>query len=123
MLRLTILAVGSLLSASAAAACETPYADILKNNMVNIQHLTLGMTKAQVQQTMTDCVTRVHSTYYTNPFRSDMVQKGGDSYEVMYYLTKDHPPFTPIRESQATPVVLKNGAVVGWGPSAVQGIK
>jgi hypothetical protein len=30
-------------------------------------------------------------------------------------MTEKYLPFTRISESQATPVVLKNGKVIGWG--------
>lgn len=123
MLRLTGLIAGCALACTAAAEnCQIPYGELLKQNAVNIGHLSLGMTKAQVTALMTDCTTLVHNNPYLNPLRSDMLQKDADSYEVLYYLTRVHPAFQPIRDSQAMPVVLKNGAVVGWGYAALQQI-
>ncbi len=37
-----------------------------------------------------------------------------------YYLTTENQAFTPIRKALTTPVVLKNGLVVGWGDTALQ---
>ena len=123
-LRAVLAVVALLLSGGSwAEGCETPYKDLLKQNNANISRLSVGMTKDAVASVMTMCTTKVHETEYSNPFRADAVQKGQDAYEVLYYLTRGHPPFTPIRESQATPVVLKNGLVVGWGQAALQSIR
>ena len=67
------------------------------------------MTKAELVQLMTDCTTRVKGKSFSNPFRADVWQEGPNTYEVLYYLTRRYQTFTPVRESQTTPVVLKNG--------------
>lgn len=106
-----------------AADGQLPYKAFLATNNEHIGQLSAGMTKEQVTSVMGTYRSEVRNGPLANPYRSEAFQRGKDAYEVLYYLTHPHPPFTPIRDSQATPVVLKNGILVGWGPNALQGIK
>lgn len=107
-----------------AADTETiSYKDLLSRNNANIAQLGMGMTRDQVVALMKSYSSEVRNGPLSNPYKAESFQRGADNYEVLYYLTHSHPPFTPIRDSQATPVVLKNGAVVGWGQSALHGLK
>lgn len=125
MLRVIVFSV--LLSAVAAAQAgdtsKIPYRDFLAQNNANISQLTLGMTREQVVTLMKNYTSSVRDGPLSNPYKTESFQRESDSYEVLYYLTRKHPPFTSIRDSQATPVVLKNGAVVGWGQSAMTGLR
>jgi hypothetical protein len=116
-----------LLSAVAATTVgdtsEIPYRDFLSQNNANIGRLALGMTKDQVITLMKSYTTAVRSGPLNNPYKTESFQRDSDNYEVLYYLTRKHPPFRSIADSQATPVVLKNGAVVGWGQSALTGLR
>lgn len=96
-----------------------PYEDFLAQNNASITHLRIGMTRGEVVALMKSSTTEVRDGPLSNPYRTESFQRGADIYEVLYYLTRRHPPFTPIRDWQATPVVLKNGTVVGWGQSAL----
>jgi hypothetical protein len=96
-----------------------PYEDFLAQNNVSITHLRIGMTRDQVVALMKSNTTEVRVGPLSNPYRTESFQRDADIYEVLYYLTRRHPPFTPIRDWQTTPVVLKNGTVVGWGQSAM----
>ena len=96
-----------------------PYEDFLAQNNARIGHLKMGMTRDQVVTLMKSNTTEVRDGPLSNPYRTESFQRDADIYEVLYYLTRKHPPFTPIRDWQATPVVLKNGTVVGWGQSAL----
>jgi hypothetical protein len=51
-----------------------------------------------------------------------MITRGPDNFEILFYMTEKYPPFTRIRDSQATPVVLKNGKVIGWGWDTVNSV-
>jgi len=109
--------------AGGAAACTTPYRALLAQNKENIERLTLGMSKAELIQVMTDCGTSVKGKPFNNPFQVDTWQKGSDVYEVLYYLTRHYQKFTPVRLSQTTPVVLRNGQVVGVGRAALEELR
>ncbi len=67
--------------------------------------------------------TKVRDGPLSNPWKVEAFVRGEDHIEVLYYLVRKHPPFTPIRESQAISVVLKNGAVVAWGRRAEKAFK
>ena len=98
------------------------YNNMLSHNNEAITHLSLGMTKTQVTDLMKDYKSIVVDGELYNPYRSEASQRGSDTYEVLYYLTSKHPPFTPIQDSQATPIVLKNGVVIGWGKVSLQSV-
>jgi len=66
---------------------------------------------------------QVKSTFITNPFKQDFFSVEKTDYEILYYLTRRYPAFTAIKASQATPIVLKNGNVVGLGDEAVRKAK
>jgi hypothetical protein len=95
------------------------YEDFLAQNNASITHLKIGMTRDQVVALMKSNTTEVRDGPLSNPYRTEAFQRDADIYEVLYYLTRSHPPFTSIRDWQATPVVLKNGTVVGWGQNAL----
>jgi len=127
MLRMPMLLLG--LAVAIGCANEppspesfVPYKTFLAYNQANISRLQLGMTRAQVVDLMKSYTSKVGSGPLSNPYRSNMFVRNQDSYEVMYYLTQPYRSFTPIRDSQATPVVLTNGVVVGWGQSALAGL-
>jgi len=123
MMRLLFVPVLTGILANSALACETDYKELLRQNNENLARLNLGMPKPELVQLMTECSTRVKGKSFSNPFKIDAWQKGPDTYEVMYYLTRRYQKFTPVRESQTTPVVLKNGQVVGWGRAALADLK
>lgn len=91
------------------------YKDLLARNNANIGQIKMGMTKEQVVAIMKSYT----AGRLTNPYRQEAFQRGSDTYQVLYYLTQPHRKFVSIKDAQATPVVLKNDAVVGWGQNAV----
>lgn len=132
MLRMRTLLLGLILAISCANEpvlpvepspdAFVPYKKLLAYNQANISRLQLGMTRAQVVDLMKSYTSKVGAGPLSNPYRSDMFVRNQDSCEVMFYLTQPYRRFTPIRDSQATPVVLKNGVVVGWGQSTLDGL-
>jgi hypothetical protein len=120
----TVLVMSSLL---ALAACATndgirriSYDTLLTENQVNILKVSPGLTKQQVLDTMGTSRAKVKSDLYvTNPYKNDFFTIDKDNYEVIYYLTQRYHAFSKIKESQATPVVIKNGQVVGLGFDAL----
>lgn len=89
------------------------YGTLLSRNLSNLNKLSVGMTKSQVMEIMGTFSARTRDSMVPNPYRIEPFSVGNTQYEVLYYLTKRYPPFTPIKESQTTPVVLKNGRVIG----------
>lgn len=99
------------------------YATLLSENQLNILKISPGQTKQQVMDIMGSNQAQVKSTFITNPFKQDFFSVDKVDYEILYYLTRRYPAYTAIKESQATPIVLKNGKVVGLGIEAVQKAK
>lgn len=99
------------------------YATLLSENQINILKISPGQTKQQVIEIMGSSQAQVKSTFITNPFKQDFFSVDKVDYEILYYLTRRYPAYTAIKESQATPIVLKNGKVVGLGIEAVQKAK
>jgi len=112
----------ALSSAASATGDELPYKKFLISNAAGVSQLAAGMPKEQVIALMGNHKSKVHDTSLNNPYRTEMSQRGSDTYEVLYYLTRRHPPYTPILDAQAVPIVLKNGVVVGWGKAALHSL-
>ena len=90
------------------------YSTMLSRNLTNLNKLAVGMTREEVVQTMGTFASRTSDSLVPNPYRTEPFLVGTTQYEALYYLTRKYPPFTSIKLSQATPVVLKNGKVIGW---------
>ncbi len=94
---------------------KVSYRTLLSRNRANLNSLSIGMTKSQVRNLMGKYASETRNGYIPNPYSTEVLTKGDTQYEALYFLTKKYPPFTSIRLSQAIPVVLKNGQVMGWG--------
>lgn len=117
-----ILGLGS--APSYADDLETvSYKTLLSRNLTNLNKLSIGMTKQQVMETMGTFQSKTANSVVPNPYISEPILVSGKTYEVLWYLTKKYPPFTPIKKSQATPVVIKDGKVMGWGDSFLASVK
>jgi Protein of unknown function (DUF3192) len=98
------------------------YVDLLSNNRVNLQKLEIGMSRGEVDATMGTTPSQTRNGLVPNPYEREISRRNDGYYEVLYYLVQKYPPFTPIKRSQATPVVLRNGKVIGWGTDALDSI-
>lgn len=95
------------------------YKTLISTNLANVSKLSVGMTKTQVLSTMGNLAASTKDTLVPNPYTVETFRVGRSQYEVMYYMTQKYRPFTSIRLSQATPVVLREGVVVGWGSNVL----
>ena len=87
------------------------YKEMIRLNRVNANKITTGMTRDEVMRIMRNIQSHVRDGPIDNPWK---VEINGDI-EVLHYITSGHPPFTPILAYQATPIVLREGRVVGMG--------
>ena len=99
------------------------YKTLLSRNLTNLNKLSIGMKKQQVMELMGTFQSKTSNSEVPNPYVIEPILVSGKTYEVLWYLTKKYPPFTNIKKSQATPVILKDGVVVGWGDSYLSSIK
>lgn len=117
-----LLSIG-LHSAHAEKVETVSYSTLLSRNLTNLNKLSIGMTKQQAVDLMGTFQSRTANSVVPNPYMSEPILVSGKTYEVLWYLTRKYPPFTPIKKSQATPVVFKDGKVIGWGDSFLDSIK
>jgi len=109
------------------AGCATGKKNVghqISANKQGLPQLTVGMTKAQVMSTMTELSIDTNEGLAKNPFATDVVTgRDGAKYEVLYYVTKFPPPYTPIGKFITTPVILKGGKYVGQGWETLEKIE
>jgi Protein of unknown function (DUF3192) len=115
---IAILLSGLLIAAAAYAGEKVSYREFLARNVTNSSRLSLGMTKEEVAGIMGVFETETRDGPINNPWTTEAFKHGEDTIEVLYYLVRRNPPFTPILKSQATSVVFKNGDLVAWGRGA-----
>lgn len=95
--------------------------DVQALNREHIGQLIVGMAKEEVVALMTIDPSRL-SASQANPYKTESFQRGADTYEVIYYRTSAAPTFVPVKDKHSTPVVFKNGVLVGWGEGALRGL-
>jgi len=99
------------------------YKTLLSRNVTNLNKLSLGMTKAEVIKVMGTFSSETHDSVVPNPYKTEPFLVGKTQYEALYYLTRKYPPFTSIKVTQATPVVLRDGKVIGWSTDTLRAAK
>lgn len=104
---------------------------IRTENRLNISKINIGMTKADVLQLMGSKTARAsfgkNAVTVTNPFKSEIKQAKGQTYEVLYYYTHQDQRDWPtkrfkILERELTPVAFKDGKVIGWGAEFINSL-
>lgn len=123
LLSVVVLLSVSLLPVHAQEIETVSYKTLLSRNLTNLNKLSIGMTKQQVMELMGTFQSKTSNSAVPNPYITEQMLISGKHHEVLWYLTKKYPPFTPIKKSQATPVMLKDGKVIGWGDSFLSSIK
>jgi|SRR5450759_560207 hypothetical protein len=97
-------------------ANTVPLEQLAQENQTNINKLTVGISKSAVLEAMGTKNATAFNSHISNPFRTETFQdKSGAQYEILYYATEDTLPFQPAGNAQMTPLILKNGALIGWG--------
>ena len=115
------------------AGCAT--LDSVRNeNRENINKLSVGITKEQVQDIMgTETKSAgapllvnvmslgaaiTHSQKISNPYKIEVFKdKNGETIEVWWYYTDIQSRDGAITDDELTPVLFKNNLVIGWGRS------
>ena len=99
-----------------ALASEVRYKEYISQNASNISLVTVGMSKQEVLDVMGSNETKVRDGPLQNPWKMEIHLDT----EILHYLTRNHPPFTTIRDNQATPVIIQGGKVSGIGRRFVE---
>jgi uncharacterized protein DUF3192 len=111
-------------SASSQRVSEQLSLDQLaSSNQAKLMRMSPGMQKEEVVALMGTTTAKTRDGIVNNPWTAEgFADKDGSRYEVLYYVTSKNLPFTPVRKSLTTPVVLKDNKVVGWGNDALDRI-
>lgn len=97
---------------------------LVESNIKSVSKLSVGMSKADVVKTMGTNTAKTNDGVIENPWTTEsFTGRDGGKYEVLYYVTRKNPPFTPIGKFLTTPVVLKAGKVSGWGNEALEKVQ
>jgi len=109
-----------LLPLAALLACGNPdMANLIYQNQLNLQKLKVGMPRAEAVEVMSTVSTKsaqTHGVPIANPARSEsFTDKTGTLVEILHYVTQRSRNY-----SDTTPLVFKNGRLVGWGSEALR---
>jgi hypothetical protein len=94
--------------------------DLVSENGRRFQQLKQGMSRADVVRVMKDDVAEIPGGTVGNPYKTKTLEKGGASYEVLYYVTQQP---TASQDAMTSPVILKGGVVHGLGVEALRSLK
>jgi hypothetical protein len=106
-----VLLTTVLLANASVFAEELKYKQFLRTNGENIGRVSLGMSEAEVREIMGSHTSAVRDGTLSNPWSTESNGKT----LILHYLTRRNPPFTPIMENQATPVIFVDGVVSAIG--------
>jgi len=96
-------------------------AELASSNQAKLANMSLGMSKKEVVALMGINTADTNDGVVNNPWTVEgFVGDGNARYEVLYYVTRPNPPFTPVLKFLTTPVVIKDNKVVGWGNDALE---
>ena len=91
-------------------------AELAASNQSKLAQLSVGMSKKDVISLMGTQTSKTNDGVVNNPWTVETsVGKDGAQYEALYYVIRKNQPFTPVRKSLTTAIVIRNGKVVGWG--------
>ena len=93
---------------------------IRADNRQNLIKLSMGMSKAEVLNTMGTKTIWAEGTTINNPYRSETLQGKDKTLEVLYYYTDIKRADGAITDDELTPIVFDNGKVIGWGWSFLE---
>ena len=120
MRRLSFILLLTLFWADASLfAQEVKYREFLRINGENISRISQGMTEAEVREIMGSYSSAVRDGPLSNPWSTE---QNGETL-ILHYLTRRNPPFTPILEQQATPVIFVDGVVSAIGRDYLRGAR
>lgn len=120
-----VVAIALLVLGGCSSRAATPgylsLADLASSNQGRLVNVSLGMSKEQVVATMGSEKAQTNDGVVHNPWTVEgFTDPSGARHEVLYYVTRPNQPFTPVRKSLTTPIVLTDGKVVGWGEEALE---
>lgn len=129
---------GAILLLGLLAGCSTllmdPLEQLREANKRNLQRVAAGHTRMEVESIMGNeraggglpevLFGRVQYLQARNPMREDTVRgRDGREYDVLFYYTDVFTKDDKITDDELTPVVLRDGKVVGVGHAFLTGVR
>lgn len=110
----------ALLAGLAAVACAPGFERVQSESRAKLYKLEPGMTRAQVLEAMgTEPMEYNKGMFRTGaipqPWDAEEHVLGGESVEILYYVTDIRTADGEISEDELTPLVLVEGKLAGWG--------
>jgi hypothetical protein len=116
-----MLVVAVVLSGCASRGEHLTLAELASANQSRLAKLSVGMSKGDVIALMGSSIAKTGDGIVNNPWTVEAYAgRDGAQYEALYYVTRKNQPFTPVRKSLTTGIVLKDGKVIGWGENALR---
>lgn len=109
-----------LLAGLVAVACTPGFERVQSESRAKLYKLELGMTRTEVLEAMgTEPMEYNKGMFQTGaipqPWDAEEHVIGGESVEILYYVTNILTPDGEISDDELTPLVLVEGRLAGWG--------
>lgn len=119
MRRIYVLLFAVFVSGCAGAGSLVKITDAASNNRGSLSKIAVGMDKEQVMDIMGRDVIQARCCFWrvpiANPYKTEILQGQGKSFEVLYYFTDAPDTDCRIDEENLTPLVFLDGEIIGWG--------
>jgi hypothetical protein len=117
MRKLIMLFIGMMLISGCATLDK-----VRTTNRENLMRLSIGITKQEALNIMGTGTVRTgdYPPTVNNPYRSEILQGTGKTFEVLYYCTDIKRADGAITDDELTPLVFDNNKLIGWGWSFLE---
>lgn len=95
--------------------------EVREKNLANLERLSVGMSKEEMLSVMgSERDIQAYNLYtpakkFSNPYKSGIYRSQGTEYEVVFYYTDFHTADGKVTEDELTPIIFRDGRVLGWG--------
>ncbi len=97
--------------------------EAIKPNKANLMKLKVDMPEGQVMKIMGDNPISSKSMSIDNPYRVESLNMASGSYRIVYYVIQVVVDDDIISDEELTPIVFKDGKLVGWGWNFMENIR
>jgi hypothetical protein len=109
-----------LLAGLVAVACAPGFERVQSESRAKLYKLERGMPRAEVLEAMGTEPMEYNKGMFTTgaipqPWDAEEHVLGGESVEILYYVTNIRTPDGEISDDELTPLVLVEGKLAGWG--------
>ncbi|MFH1441154.1 MAG: DUF3192 domain-containing protein [Candidatus Omnitrophota bacterium] len=92
-------------------------------NKSNLAKLRVDMPEDEAMKIMGDKPISSSSMSIDNPYRVESMEAATGSYKIVYYVTQVVLDDDTISDEELTPIVFKDGKLVGWGWNFMENLR